>query len=107
MAAVGVFFGLAVAALKSVPASRGYGVEAEFSRLPGDDRALEQWLKVQDGVVPHTVHVHRDNEDPTKLKVFFIMSQSGWGPPTPDLESKCSELGYHGSVDGFRHMPGE
>jgi hypothetical protein len=88
------------AGLKSLPASLGYVVEAEFAGFPPDDTALEEWLRAQPGVAVVFVG-HRQNE-PKVLVVHMIMTRDGWGrPPFPDLESKCDELGYRGRVGRF------
>src|SRR5262249_32657727 len=93
--------------LRFIPASFGYAVEAElvsFASLPADDHRLEEWLRAQPGVVPHTVHVRREPaRHPNRLVVIFTMVRDGWGrPPFPDLEAACDELGYAGRVGRFR-----
>ena len=65
--------------LESIPASVGHDVEATFASLPDDDHALEQWLKSQEGVVPHTVHVEREESDATKTDRVFHHVQERMG----------------------------
>ncbi len=42
------------------PVSLGYNVKATFSQMPNDDHQLEEWLKVQKGVVSNTVRISRE-----------------------------------------------
>jgi hypothetical protein len=79
--------------------SRGYCVRAHFTVMPSDDRPLENWLKAQPGVVSHTVHAGRKDDD---LHVMFIMSQTVTGnPPFPwqGLSDTCASLGYEPASD--------
>jgi hypothetical protein len=75
-----------------IPASRIYSLKATYERMPADDSQLEAWLKVQRGVVPHTVHISREKSN---LRVIFIMVRNSHGsPPFPDLSSGCELLNY-------------
>lgn len=100
LAVVAAVLTAAWAGLKSIPASLGYDVEAEFSEIPPNDDALEEWLRTQPGVV--RAFVGQREGEPKVLVVSFIMVRNGWGPPLPDLDAKCDELGYRGRVGRFR-----
>jgi hypothetical protein len=89
--------------LRSVRASLSYCMEAEFARLPPDDDRLVEWLKVQPGVVAHTVLVRRFGGEGKQLEVGFLQVRSLAGdPPFPDLDRKCRELGYRAPDGPFR-----
>jgi len=86
-------------AVSLIPASRLYCVKAEYSRLPGNDCQLEEWLKVQQGVVPHTVRVSRKG---TSVQAVFIMVRNVRGRPSfPDLPKACDSLGYTGLLSAW------
>ncbi len=83
-----------VHSVRLITVSWFYGVKATYSQVPVDDRQLEEWLKVQEGVVPHTVHVSREGNS---LRVVFIQVRNGYGKPAiPDLPKACGSLGYEG-----------
>lgn len=83
--------------------SVGYALCAEFTTLPSDDAALEQWLRDQPDVVGHTVRVERSG---ATLSLFWIMSQDFLGDGRlPHVDAKCAELGYAGQVAPFRDCP--
>ena len=85
--------GIASLGFSFVPASRVYTVGAGFTSLPESDDKLQDWLREQPGVVDHTVHITR-GQDQT-LELTFIITQNTWKtPPFPDIETKCDELGY-------------
>jgi hypothetical protein len=87
--------------LMSLPASLGYTVEAEFTELPPDDTALENWLLSQPGVA--SAFVGQRAGDPKVLVIHLLMTRNSWGqPPLPDFEAKCEELGYRGREGRFR-----
>jgi hypothetical protein len=90
--------------VRVVRGSYGYHVRAQFTSLPPDDTKLQEWIKVQPGVVaPHLVHIWRTNQTVT---VAFLMSQNLRGyPHFPDLDSACKELGYAGEVSRFTDCP--
>lgn len=97
--------GLLLAAAAIYP-SYGYLVEADFASLPADDARLIEWLQVQPGVVPHTVHINREGAQKRRLQVVFIQSRNLLGtPPFPDLERGCREMGYDGPAVRFRDVP--
>ena len=94
VAIVGIFLVLPGiwAGLRLIPASRGYSVRAEFADLPTNDRAIEQWLCNQPGVVAHTAKVLREGR---VLYVIWIMTQNvGGNPQTPDLRAAWKRMGY-------------
>ncbi|MDX1930523.1 MAG: hypothetical protein SFV81_28625 [Pirellulaceae bacterium] len=80
-------------ALSFLPASRIYSVETTFTSAPESDEELRKWLADQPGVVDHTIHLSRlDNQ---RFGLTFIISQNSWKRPAfPDIESQCFELGY-------------
>ena len=83
---------LTIKFLGSVHVSRVYSVAAVYSALPASDTALEDWLKSQRGVIAHTVHVERNNNE---LHVRFVVSQTLFGgPQLPELLQACNSLGY-------------
>jgi hypothetical protein len=83
--------------------SISYCVEAQFTALPADDKALSAWLANQPGVVAHTVHIGRHGVGGRLLKVGFIQVRNLLGqPPFPDLESRAPDLGYEGLDGPFR-----
>jgi hypothetical protein len=89
---------------RSVYPSIVYCVEARFVTAPADDRALCRWLKVQPGVVPHTVAIGREGPDKQVLRVMFIQSRNLAGnPPFPDLATGCRVHGYDGPEFTFRN----
>jgi hypothetical protein len=72
--------------------SRVYRVAATYARMPADDKQLENWVKAQAGVVPHTVRAERIGNE---LRVSFLMSQTlSRNPPDPTLSEACERLGY-------------
>jgi hypothetical protein len=83
---------------QKLPVSAGYEVTCTFRKLPENDIALETWLKQQPGIVPHTVHIRRNDAD--KMTVTFILSRSLWQqffltPPFPNLEAAVDSIpGY-------------
>lgn len=86
---------LGAAAVSFVPASYGYSLATELAAAPQDDGDLERWLKIQPGVVAHTVHVERAAANSQKLCVSFIQVRTPSGrPPLPDLESAAKSRGY-------------
>lgn len=96
---VPVVLAILLYAISSIPASRGYSMKAEYSRLPADDQRLEAWLKVQQGVVARTVHVSRVG---SIVRVHFIMVRNGRGRPSfPDLRGECESLEYGGLVSAW------
>lgn len=107
VALVGCAFVLGASALflfrHNAPVSFLYCVEATFDGLPKNDDPLLEWLKVQRGVVPDTVHIRRIETERDKLEVGFIQVRTIAGePPLPNLEMKCAELGYKGPNGHFR-----
>ncbi len=80
-------------ALSFIPASRIYSVETTFTSAPESDDELHKWLADQHGVVEHTIHLNRlDNQ---RIGLTFIISQNLWRRPAfPAIESQCAELGY-------------
>ena len=71
--------------------SRVYNVTAHYRHMPYDDKPLENWLKVQPGVVAGTVHSKREGDE---LHVMCVMSQTVLGsPPFPELSDVCAVLG--------------
>jgi len=83
-----------------VRASYGFEVRAQFDSLPLSDEELVEWLRLQPGVVPHTVWTARDG---TALRVVFIQVRNIVGhPPFPALEEECAKLGYKGADAMFR-----
>jgi hypothetical protein len=87
----------------SIPASISYGMRSEFSSLPGNDKALETWLKGQPGVA--RVGINRNDK---VIEVFIIQVRNGRGePPLPDLDEACAALGYAGQVSPFTHFRDE
>lgn len=103
LAVVAVLLTAVWAGLKSIPVSLLYWVETEFQELPENDDALTAWLAAQPGVI-HAFVGQRKGE-PNTLVVSFGMARTGWGPPFPDLEAKCRELGYRGPTGLFRDSP--
>jgi len=88
----------------TVHVSYGYMVKCEFSALPSNDSEIRRWLRVQPGVVAHTVVTFRTN---STLKLRFIMSQDlSRRPPFPKLDEQCQLLGYKRSSAGFRDCLG-
>lgn len=81
---------------RQIHATLSYCLEATFEKLPGDDLILERWLRGQPGIIPHTVIVDRfEDGERIKLKISFFQSRSLAGIPfIPDIDNKCSELGY-------------
>ncbi len=64
--------------------------------MPTDDHQLEEWLKVQKGVVSNTVRISREGRT---VFVGFITEGSAFGrPPFPDVPKACESLGYKGVV---------
>jgi hypothetical protein len=90
--------------LHFVPADSIYEVETEFAGVPRDDHELEGWVRAQPGVWKANV-ARGESEKRTRLTLIVGITQNGWGrPPIPDLEGKCTELGYRGQSGPFRDM---
>ncbi len=84
---------IGVFALSFIPASRIYSVETTFTSAPASDEELHKWLADQPGVVEHTIHLNR--RDNQRIGLTFVISQNSWKRPAfPDIESQCSVLGY-------------
>lgn len=81
----------------------GYGIRAEFRRLPADDAALIAWMKEQPGVI--NCHVNRDSD--TTIVVYWNMSQNMAGPPTPELRDVFDTFGYKRLVSYDPHWRDE
>jgi hypothetical protein len=76
--------------LHQVKISFLYEAKAEFIELPTDDKALEEWLLAQPGVVKASSQ--RENK---AIRIYWIMNQNSLGnPPTPDLRAEFDQLGY-------------
>ncbi len=87
------------------PVSLGYNVKATFSQMPNDDHQLEEWLKVQKGVVSNTVRISREGHT---VFVGFITEGSAFGrPPFPDLPKACESVGYKGVVSEWADVSPE
>jgi hypothetical protein len=90
--------------MRTVHASYGYRVKCEFSIMPSNDSEIRRWLRVQPGVVAHTVATLRTNNT---LKVGFIMSRDMTGRPLfPKLDEQCQVLGYKRISAGFHDCLG-
>ena len=71
--------------------SWNYRVSARYTRIPLDDDELQNWLRIQPGVVANTVHLKRNGNE---IHIIFIMSQNLNGsPPVPDISHECDQLG--------------
>lgn len=84
--------GLAVWALRSIPASFGYSFRAKYAELPANDDAFTNWLATRPGVVRTIV-----NRDENEIRVSFIMTQCAIGPrtpPIPDFDAELERCGY-------------
>ena len=88
--------------LKSIPASIGYALIAEFDEVPPTDEPLVEWIKSHKGI--YASFVNREKIGTRwAIKVYVGITHDGWGnPPFPKLESKCEELGYRGISGRFR-----
>jgi hypothetical protein len=85
--------------LLQVKASIVYSVRAEFTELPADDKALENWLAAQPGVVKAMC-----DRDPGAIRVYWIMVQDmRRKPPAPDLHQAFEEFGYRGLIHYNAH----
>ena len=90
--------------ISTIPASYGYTVEAQFSKLPPNDTELKDWLARQPGVIDRTIHIKRSNGG--KVRILLIISRNVWGnPPFPDLDAACESLGYSGPNHEFKDVP--
>lgn len=89
--------------LSIAKASIGYNLIAVFERMPANDVELDDWLRVQPGVVPNTVQSYRDDR---RLLVVFTMVRNFRGQPElPALDEKCRSLGYAGPNGVFGDCP--
>ena len=89
---IAIICGICVEWVGRLHVSRYYGVRAYYTVMPADDKRLENWLKVQPGVVAHTVSTERIGSE---LHISFIMSQTLTGsPPVPEFSHICHHLGY-------------
>src|SRR4051794_5871822 len=87
----GAAVGLWLLFTHNVRASLSYCVEAEFGKMPADDVRLIEWLKVQPGIVPHTVNVRRFGPKEEELEVGFIQVRTLAGDPQfPNLDQQCA-----------------
>jgi len=86
-----------------MPIGRVYSLKAQYSQMPADDSRFEVWLKAQEGIVSHTVHVSRDGN---AVNLVFMMVHNGLGkPPFPDLSTACDSLGYKQPVLRWQDNP--
>ena len=93
-----------VIVLFSVTLKRTYSVTAAGLEMPQVDRELEAWLKTQPGVVGSSVSVKRNFN--YNLNISLEMSQNIFGTPKfPDVDAKCSEMGYRFKTDRFVDDP--
>ena len=87
-----------------MPVRRSYSVTAAGLEMPQLDRELESWLKDQPGVIANSVSIKRNFNN--NLNISLEMSQSIFGlPKFPDVDAKCSEMGYRFKTDRFFHDP--
>ena len=92
MALAGLVFAAFRLAATIIRPSIVYGESAEFAELPADDRAIEQWLATQPGVV-RTFATRESNT----IRVNWIMSRDLLGnPPIPNLRDQFERFGYRG-----------
>jgi hypothetical protein len=81
------------AGLKTLPASIGYEVEADFRSMPKGDEALTKHLLAEPGMTRVVVGTRAG--EPNTLVVIFVIVRNSWGrPPLPDIDAICRELGY-------------
>jgi len=80
--------------LSRIPASFVYSLETTYQTAPESDDALRAWLIEQPGVAEHTVQINRYENN--RMELHLIVTQDSWrNPPFPNVDSKCSELGYN------------
>ena len=88
--------------LSRIPASFIYSLEATCHDAPESDDELRAWLAEQPGVLEHAIIINRYKTGQIELHLMVV--QDSWGnPPFPDVNSKCTDLGYDISRP-FAHM---
>jgi magnesium-transporting ATPase (P-type) len=102
---VSLIFSICIATiffLNRLHVSRIYFLKASFVHMPLTDKRLEEWVKVQPGVIAHTVQFQREGH---WLRVSFTISQNLFNsPPVPDLSSVSDSMGYKTSTEWVDDM---
>ena len=92
--AIAILGAVAVYGLSRIPASVSHSLATTYQSAPESDDALRAWLAEQPGVVEHTIQINRYEEN--RIELHLIVTQDSWrNPPFPDIDSKCTELGYN------------
>jgi hypothetical protein len=76
--------------------SREYQIHAQYRTLPENDDELRSWLRTQKGVVRSGM-----KREGRQITVFFIIAGQNLtetDPPTPDIRSALSRMGYEGEM---------
>lgn len=77
-------------------------LEVTFGEYPLSDDSLVDWLTQQEGVVAHTVHIHRNvRNSQLELRITFMQTRRGNTPPFPDFAAQCERLGYRNRQTAF------